>query len=232
MEKIIELCDISSDDEAIDDVSSTNKIDSSPNTCHSPGQNSVAAIKYTSSNLKLFLRQEPEKYVLVENHKVNLNKPAACWNQFALPAIKNENGSNTIIRGFATCRSCYTTYSHTLGSTKSLNSHKCASSTSSSPSSKSMYFSYYRFSMCCIHISSIKSSWKSRIDRYAAEKKKTLTTAIAKWICESMRPLSLVEDDGFLNIIQQCISWSGGEKYPFKSEMVIQHSIFVSRCTR
>lgn len=45
MEKIIELCDISSDDETVDDVASTNKISSSLNVYHSPGQSSTDVIK-------------------------------------------------------------------------------------------------------------------------------------------------------------------------------------------
>lgn len=213
MEKLTELYDLSSDDEYLDDTLSKENNCSSSDVCQSPGQVPTDTIKYTTANIKTFLKEQPDKYVLVENRKVNPTKPAPCWNRFALPALKNENGSNTIIRNFATCRSCYTTYSYLLGSTKSLNAHRCAPSTSSSPSSR--YFRYKNLIIYYICISSIKSSWKSRIDRFCVEKKQSLTPAIAKWICESMRPLSIVEDEGFLNIIQQCLCWNGGEKYRF-----------------
>ncbi|CAF1265169.1 unnamed protein product [Rotaria sp. Silwood1] len=135
-----------------------------------------------------------KKYVLVDNHKVNHAKPSPCWNRFALPVVKDENNRNIVIKNFATCRSCYATYVFTYGSTKSLNSHKCVkelSSISTSPSTKS-------------------PSLNSKINRFSSEKKKTLTSLIALWICQSIRPISIVEDEGFLNIIQQYLSWDGG----------------------
>ncbi|CAF5125695.1 unnamed protein product, partial [Rotaria sp. Silwood1] len=134
------------------------------------------------------------KYVLVDNHKVNHAKPSPCWNQFALPVVKDENNRDIVIKNFATCRSCYATYVFTYGSTKSLNSHKCVkelSSISTSPSTKS-------------------PSLNSKINRFSSEKKKTLTSLIALWICQSIRPISIVEDEGFLNIIQQYLSWDDG----------------------
>jgi hypothetical protein len=215
---MIELHDLSSDDETFDSISSSNKTRLSSNVCDSPGQYSSDAVKYNTLNIKTFLKEQPEKYVLMENHKVNHVKPSPCWNRFALPAVKDENDHSIVIKNFATCRSCYTTYSYTLGSTKSLNSHKCSkdpASTSSSPSFK--YFNYYLFTIYFVYISSIKSSLNSKNNRFTAGKKKVLTPTIAKWICESMRPISIVEDEGFLNIIQQCLSWNGGERYLFKS---------------
>lgn len=40
---------------------------------------------------------------------------------------------------------------------------------------------------------------------------KTLSSLITSWICDSLRPISIVEDDGFLNIIQYCINLGGSE---------------------
>ncbi len=133
--------------------------------------------------------------------------------------------TSVIIKNFATCRSCYKTYIYTHGSTKSLNSHKCSkepSSTSSSPSFR--YFNYYLFTIYFAYISSIKSSLNSKTNQFSSEKKKTLTSSLAKWICQSMRPISIVEDEGFLNIIQQFLRWNGGERYPFKPWIIIHHS--------
>lgn len=147
---MIDLCNLSSDDETFDNISSSDKSGPSSTVCDSPGQSSTHDIKYNTSNIKTFLREQPEKYVLVENRKVNQTKPAACWSRFALPAMKDENSCNTIIRNFAVCRSCYTTCSYTLGLTKSLNSHKCAPSTYSSSSFR--YFINYRFIIYYIYI--------------------------------------------------------------------------------
>ncbi|CAF3806998.1 unnamed protein product [Rotaria sp. Silwood1] len=173
-------------------------------------QYSSSNVKYNPSNIKILLKKQPEKYVLVDNHKVNHAKPSPCWNRFALPVVKNENNRHIVIKNFATCRSCYATYAFTYGSTKSLNSHKCvkeSSSISTSPSPKS-------------------PSLNSKINRFSSEKKKTLTSLIALWICQNIRPISIVEDEGFLNIIQQCLSWNGG---PFNN--INGNAILPSRST-
>lgn len=135
--KMIELYDLSSDDETFNTISSSSNTRPPSNACLSPGECPSGGIKYNASNIKIFLKEQPEKYVLVENQKINHVKPSPCWKRFALPAVQDENDRSIIIKNFATCRSCYTTYSYALGSTKSLNSHKCSkesSSTSGSPS--------------------------------------------------------------------------------------------------
>ncbi|CAF5095494.1 unnamed protein product, partial [Rotaria sp. Silwood1] len=173
-------------------------------------QYSSSNVKYNPSNIKILLKKQPEKYVLVDNHKVNHAKPSPCWNRFALPVVKNENNRHIVIKNFATCRSCYALYVFTYGSTKSLNSHKYVKESSSiftSPSTKS-------------------PSLNSKINRFSSEKKKTLTSLIALWICQSIRPISIVEDEGFLNIIQQCLSWNGG---PFNN--INGNDILPSRST-
>ncbi|CAF2801081.1 unnamed protein product [Rotaria sp. Silwood2] len=190
---MIELHDLSPD-ESLDSTAPSNTDHSSSIITSSLGQCSSSNIKYNPSNIKLLLKEQPEKYVLVDNHKVNTSKPSPCWNRFALPAVKNEINRNVVIKNFATCRSCYATYVYTYGSTKSLNSHKCSkeSSISTSPSTKSPFLSL-------------------KINRSFSEKKKTLTSLVALWVCQSIRPISIVEDEGFLNIIKQCVSWNGGE---------------------
>ncbi|CAF1479783.1 unnamed protein product, partial [Didymodactylos carnosus] len=51
---------------------------------------SIGDIKYDTSNIKL-LKNQPGKYPLVDNPRVNTVKPSACWTRFALPAVKDEN---------------------------------------------------------------------------------------------------------------------------------------------
>ncbi|CAF1148186.1 unnamed protein product [Rotaria sordida] len=206
---MIELHDLCPD-ESLDSTSSSNTDHSSSIIASSLGQCSSSNIKYNPLNIKLFLKEQPEKYLLVDNHKVNNSKPSPCWNRFALPAVKIENNRNVVIKNFATCRSCYATYVYTYGSTKSLNSHKCtkeSSSTSTSPSTKSPSLNF-------------------KINRSFSEKKKTLTSLVALWVCQSIRPISIVEDEGFLNIIKQCVSWNGG---PFNN--INGNDILPSRST-
>ena len=121
---MIEICDLLSDEYDDDTVS--------PKTsCSSPVAGAVRVpcspkdAQYNSSNIKLLLKEQPMRYTLVDNSRVNHVKPSPCWNRFALPAVKDENNRNIVIRNFATCKSCYTTYKYAYGSTKSLNAHKC-----------------------------------------------------------------------------------------------------------
>ena len=116
---MIELNDLSSD-ESFDDTVSSN-IGRSPSIVRSSLDESHSSnLKYNTSNIKMFLKEQPEKYTLVNNQRINHTKSSACWNQFALPAVKDENNRHIIIKNFATCRSCYKTNTYTHGSTKSL----------------------------------------------------------------------------------------------------------------
>ncbi|CAF1164326.1 unnamed protein product [Didymodactylos carnosus] len=45
-------------------------------------------------------------------------------------------------------------------------------------------------------------------NRNYAEKKKILTSLISKWICQNMRPISIVGDQGFVEVVQQCLMWN------------------------
>jgi hypothetical protein len=119
---MIQFYDLSSDE--LDDAES-NASRVSSNACASSGQGSSNSVTYNASNIKRFLKEQPEKYVLLENHKVNHVKPSPCWDRFALPAVNDETDRSIIIENFASCRSYFTTYAYTHGSTKSLNLHKC-----------------------------------------------------------------------------------------------------------
>lgn len=77
---MIELQNLSSD-ESFDDIVSSNISHSSSNSGVSLDKHSSNNIIYNSSNIKMLWRKELEKYVLVENQKVNLMKPSACWNR-------------------------------------------------------------------------------------------------------------------------------------------------------
>ena len=84
----------------------------------------------------MFLKEQPDKYTLVDNHRIDHTKPSVWLELFALPATKNEDNGYMIIKSFATCQYSYTAYTYTYGSTKSLNWHKRSkrsSSVSNSP---------------------------------------------------------------------------------------------------
>jgi hypothetical protein len=114
--------------------------------CRSPVPLSSNSVRYDPSSIKTLLKEQPEKYILVDNRKSNPSKPSACWKRFALPAMKDENDRTVVIKNFASCRSCYTTYTYTYGSTKSLNSHKCPKDLASTPCRSSSRYSRHQHS--------------------------------------------------------------------------------------
>lgn len=142
---MIDLHELSSD-ESFDSTMSCNVSHSSSKPFAPIDQDLSNNVTYNTSNIKNFLKEQPEKYTLVGNVKVNHMKPSPCWKKFALPAVKDENNRNIIIKNFATCRSCFTTYCYTRGSTKSLNVHKCSKELSSiSSCTSTRYVDYYLF---------------------------------------------------------------------------------------
>ena len=83
---MIELNDLSSD-ESFDDTVSSNA-DRSPSIVRSSLDESQSSnLKYNTSNIKMFLKEQPEKYTLVDYQRINHTKPSACWNQFAFPTV-------------------------------------------------------------------------------------------------------------------------------------------------
>jgi hypothetical protein len=94
---MIELHDLSSD-ESDGAVSNVNHVSS--NAYISSGQCSSSSIIYNACSIKTFLKEQPGKYVLVENHKVNHVEPSPCWNRFALPVVKDENNRSIIIKNY------------------------------------------------------------------------------------------------------------------------------------
>jgi hypothetical protein len=58
--------------------------------------------------------------------------------------------------------------------------------------------------------------------------KRTLTSLIASWVCKSMRPISIVEDEGLLSVIQHCLHLNSGKHRPSKMEVIAQYSFNTS----
>lgn len=130
---MINLEDLTGDDDFDDFEPNTSS--STVNTSFTSEQVSSVSNEYDGLKIKLLLKKYPDKYVLVDNKRINQIKPSQCWQQFALPAVRDEKGRSTVIKGFATCRLCLFTYAFKQGSTKTLNKHKCSVAQSSPLSS-------------------------------------------------------------------------------------------------
>ncbi|CAF4958557.1 unnamed protein product [Rotaria sp. Silwood1] len=99
---------------------------------------------------------------------------------------------------------CYQTYSYS-SSTTTLSNHKCPmllnknqSTLETLPVSSS--------TSCISPFLSNKVAAANAKDNKASEKQKSLfVTSLSDWVCSSMRPISIVEDSGLKNIMDQCI---------------------------
>ncbi|CAF3364514.1 unnamed protein product [Rotaria socialis] len=157
----------------------------------SPGDSN----KFTCSQIQLMLKTKSSQYTIIDNTG---KRTSNCWNSFGFPAIINHNGDFQRVDGFVSCRKCFATYSFTSNSTRLLNQHVCEASeernkrleVKSTPSAQRRLTSY-----CSTKRVTLKESEISKIKDLQAQ-----------WVCQSIRPFSIVEDSGLRRLIQECIS--------------------------
>lgn len=107
MVEAIELHD-SFSDELSDATLNSSRVSST--SCDSPARLPSDAVKYDPSSIKMLAKEQPEKYVLINNQKMNSTKTPPCWKWFASPAVAqdeasghrfpNENGENHRCSGY------------------------------------------------------------------------------------------------------------------------------------
>lgn len=156
---------------------------------------------YTSRRITQLLKKNPENYKIIKNSKSRLS--STCWQVFGFPAKKSIiNDEFVIISGFASCRSCFQSYAFTSSSgTRALNAHPCVQELSNVTRQRSS-------SMNCDETlpkaGSIMKAFKQlKLPDKEIDSIKNLT---CKWLCHDMRPFTIVEDIGFRNLLQKCIS--------------------------
>ena len=152
--------------------------------------------KWTCDGIRLMLKTRPEQYTIVENTG---RRASDCWSSFGFPAIIDESsGCSKRINGFVSCRKCLSTYSFVSNSTRCLNNHDCDGSrkdTQGSDSSEPRLTQRRLFSFFTAKQTALKQSESLKIKQLQAE-----------WVCQNVRPFSIVEDDGLRRLIQECIS--------------------------
>jgi hypothetical protein len=151
--------------------------------------------KFTCAQLQLMLKTKPIEYIIIENTGKHISD---CWNSFGFPAIVGHNGDPQRIDGFVSCRKCFATYSFMSNSTRFLNQHDCevskeinkrleAKGTSSAQRCLTAFYPAKPVTLKVSEITKIKDLQ-------------------ARWVCQSIRPFSIVEDNGLRRLIQECIS--------------------------
>lgn len=154
-----------------------------------------ATHKFTKESILLSLKYKRNEYTIIEK-----NSSASCWQEFGLPARILGPGKYEIIPKFASCKSCFQTYSYS-SSTSTLSNHKCSMlSTKDQPKVKTIPMSQSTTS------TDDQSHSNQPINAKTLEKhKRSITSAISDWICSNTRPINIVEDVGLRNLIDQCI---------------------------
>ncbi|CAF1229295.1 unnamed protein product [Rotaria sp. Silwood1] len=174
--------------------------------------------EYTTEKITNLLRTKNSDYRVIDNE----SGLSQVWTSFGLPAKTNELGHVHIIYGFASCKECKLTYSYEsskIGTTP-LQRHICANKKTSlisttRPTKKQ------RSSSCSSSSAStiIKINDTDTLFNFGIQKQitgttkeiDTLKTLMVQWICGSLRPVSIVEDQGFIKLLQFAVNL--GSKY-------------------
>ena len=145
------------------------------------------------------LKHNKTQYVVLDNS--TNNSSSICWRLFGFPAKLDKNGVPQKIKNFVSCKNCFITYSYVSNSTTFLEKHSCqssgrqinsiSSSTHTSSSSQSLITAAYG------HPKTV---------RLPVSHSKEMKDLVARWICKDMRRFAIVDDAGFREIAQRCVS--------------------------
>lgn len=189
--------DLADDIESSSDNNETDISFSSVPSVSSASCTSSSTSLYAVRTLELLLRTEKNKYCILDNERTK-NSPS-WWRSFGFPAAVNEKGDIERIHGYISCKKCYRTsvYGSKSG-TKRFIEHANRCSPSQSQSNVN---------------SNGTSGSQGTLDKILLKNKVTITAKeqnelkglYAKWICEDLRPYSIVEDNGFKKLAQSFI---------------------------
>ncbi|CAF2045445.1 unnamed protein product [Rotaria magnacalcarata] len=177
------------------DLTGDNAIPDLPNasssaSCPIPAQSSFTQVTYTSTNIKHGLRHDKSHYKILSNPSKRAT--ASCWAKFSLPAVRiidEKEAIFSIIKGFASCNSCFETYFYNDSSTTNLNSHRCPMK--------------HQRGQLTFSGNPLKGTIGAKL---LSKKKEDIKKLCANWVACSMRPFSIVTDPGFKQILQECLT--------------------------
>jgi hypothetical protein len=136
----------------------------------------------------LKMSSDPKEYIITKNSSPCIRSDV--WNIFGFPTKVQSDGTHEIITGFVACFDCSKTLLYN-GSTKYMIRHKCL----------------FNFAARAEQVRCQRA-----MDEYLSQKpiiqkrdKKKLTEKFIIWSCSSIRPFSIVEDPGFLDILNEAI---------------------------
>jgi hypothetical protein len=158
-------------------------------------------VTYTPTRMEMLLKGQKDRFVIVDN--TNRNLSSNCWQTFGFPAIIDPNGGDPErIDKLVSCRKCFKTYSFTSNSTRFLLGHSCLSS-NTTDSHVTTDLATTSPSLLQRSITDFATPKKRKVDDTTKRKIKELE---ARWVCQDMRPFSIVDDPGFRRLAQEMIT--------------------------
>ena len=156
---------------------------------------------YSCVHIENLLKKEKDRFVVINN--INRKLTSAGWLVFGFPAIIDSNGGPPErIYKFVSCRNCYKTYSFASNSIRFLLDHISNSSDFNDQSNT------------LASMPSTSVALQRPITAFTAPKKTKLTDITknkikeleARWICDDMHFIAVVDDPGFRRVAQELVS--------------------------
>jgi len=146
--------------------------------------------EYEAQRIEKLLKtsSDPKEYIITKNSSPFIRSDV--WNKFGFPTKVQSNGTDEIITGFVACFYCSKTLLYN-GSTKYMIIHKCFSNSAARAKQ-----------VRCQGAVDKDLSKKPVIQK---QDKKKLREKFIIWSCSSIRPFSIVEDPGFVDILNEAI---------------------------
>lgn len=162
------------------------------NTGNSSDCSISAAEEYRVEQIERLLKTSADSkhYIVIKNSSVLVKSDA--WQKFGFPSKITVDGKNHVaIPGFVSCFQCFKTFLY-KGSTKYLIKHSCSNANRAS------------------HGEIGRAT--GAIDKYVKKKavissqeKEKMTEKIVAWVCSSIRPFTIIEDPGFIDVLSEGI---------------------------
>jgi hypothetical protein len=156
----------------------------------SPSSSSFEKEEYRAQQLEKLLKRsiDSKQYVILKNISSLIKSDV--WKKFGFPAKSRAGGGHEAITSFVACFDCFKTLSFD-GSTKYMIKHTCLDTST-------------------VRVETI--SQQGTINKYLSKKpviqkqdKETMKEKFVLWTCSSIRPFTIVEDPGFLDVLNEAI---------------------------
>lgn len=145
-------------------------------------------IRDKTDEIKRLLSIRNDRFTIVA-HGVTKSHLASWWSNFGF-AKETISGETFSVSNFVSCQQCFTTYRYGSSSTETISRHQCPGLASSS-SCKSATTEY---------LFTLDKHLVKQKNPFRHSEQQNLTKLVSTWICDSLRPISIIEDSGLREI--------------------------------